>query len=160
MDQQFIVPEAKHQAFINDIFAAVKKNRSALSTLEMVCLLANCLGRLFVVLAPDEVDSPTVLEAVMTNLGVHDFGDVLWHIGGWTVGCGYHEEHATSVARALELGYVGYRTHKAPINPEGWQCFELTDAGVEVLRQLKGEEAVTHALKMRQWYRDNAAKYS
>lgn len=88
------------------------------------------------------------------------FGAVLAAIGGWTVGCEYHVENAAAVDTAKSAGLVGTRIHKCPIDPEGWECFELTDAGIKRFRELCGEDAADGAAKRRQWYRDNAAHYS
>lgn len=90
----------------------------------------------------------------MTLAACFNFGT-----GGWTIGCQNHVENEAAVERAKAAGLVGTRIHRAPIDPRGWPCFELTDAGVDEVRKLKGNEAATEAARVRQWYRDNAAKY-
>ena len=88
-----------------------------------------------------------------------DFVDMLVSIGGWTVGCENEVENATAVARARSEGLITTRIHKAPIDPKGWECWELTDAGIEFVRQARGDKQAGIASRLRQWYRDNAAKY-
>lgn len=89
-----------------------------------------------------------------------DYGLMLECIGGWTIGCQNHMENKAAVERAIAEGLVGERIHKAPIDPKGWPCFELTDAGIEKVRELRGEKAAVGAEATRQWYRDNSAKYT
>lgn len=88
-----------------------------------------------------------------------DYGRMLESIGGWTVGCENHVANKANVDRAISEGLVGERIHRAPISPEGWPCFELTDSGVGKVRALRGEKAAAYVTTTRQWYRDNAAKY-
>lgn len=88
-----------------------------------------------------------------------DFGVLLSSIGGWTVGCENHLDNMNGVERAKALGLVGVRIHKALIDSKGWECFELTDAGIEKVRELRGDAVASTAIRQRQWYRDNAAKY-
>lgn len=97
-------------------------------------------------------------ELLDTDYG--DFGRMLSSIGGWTIGCMNHLENAAAVERAKAEGLVGVRIHKAPIDPAGWECFELTDAGIDKVRELRGDKAAADATRARQWYRDNAAKYA
>lgn len=89
-----------------------------------------------------------------------NFGLMLECIGGWTIGCQNHEENKDAVQRAIDQSLVGERIHRAPIDPAGWPCFELTDAGIDKLRELRGDGAAIAAQRRRQWYRDNAAKYA
>ena len=88
-----------------------------------------------------------------------DFGDMLRSIGGWTITCENHQENKAAVDRAIAEGLVGERIHRCPIDPKGWPCFELTDAGIEKVRELKGDAAAAGAEKQRQWYRENTQKY-
>jgi hypothetical protein len=88
-----------------------------------------------------------------------DYGKMLRVIGGWTIGCINHEENMVAVERAKSEGLVTVRIHRAPITPKGWECFELTDEGIEKVRELCGDKEAEGAIKMRQWYRDNAKKF-
>lgn len=94
------------------------------------------------------------------ELDYSDFGLMLESIGGWTIGCRNHADNKAAVERAVAEGLVGERVHRAPIDPKGWPCFELTDAGIEMVRELRGQDSAKAAQKMRQWYRDNAASYA
>lgn len=87
------------------------------------------------------------------------FGDTLRSIGGWHVGCINHKEYLVNVNKAKDLGLVTTRMHYAPVIPEGGEAFELTDAGIEMVGKLCGDDAKADVIKQRQWYRDNAAKY-
>ena len=89
-----------------------------------------------------------------------DFGRMLESIGGWTIGCENHVANKANVDRAIAEGLVGERIHKAPIDVKGWPCFELTDAGIDKVRELRGAVSARRAMDTRQWYRDNAAKYA
>lgn len=94
------------------------------------------------------------------ELDFSNYGLMLECIGGWTIGCENHTDNRAAVDRAIAGGLVGERIHRCPIDPEGWPSFELTDAGIEKVRELRGERGAMAAQKMRQWYRDNAAKYA
>lgn len=96
----------------------------------------------------------------LLNQDFSDFGRLLQSIGGWTIGCINHIENTSAVDRAKAEGLIQTRIHRAPIDPRGWECFELTDAGIEKVRALKGDEAAIAAKNMRQSYRNNAAKYA
>lgn len=89
-----------------------------------------------------------------------DYGRMLQSIGGWTIGCENHLDNLNAVERAKAEGLVGERIHRCPLSPKGWPCFELTDAGLDKVRELRGPVAARKAADMRQWYRDNAAKFT
>lgn len=92
-------------------------------------------------------------------VGHTDLGGMLQSIGGWMVGCPAHNEAIQAVNYAKDHGYITTRIHYAPVIPEGREAFEVTDLGIEKLRQWWGPKVAEDAAKQRQWYRDNAAKY-
>jgi hypothetical protein len=87
--------------------------------------------------------------------GSTDLGWMLRSIGGWHIGCQLHDEHASAVLLAEQKGWIGRRMHYAPASDEGVAAFEITDKGIEQLREW-GRDA-DGAQATRQWYRDNTA---
>lgn len=87
-------------------------------------------------------------------VGGTDLAGMLCDIGGWWVDCQNEHQAQEAVNHARHCGYIIQRTHYSPSNPKGDPAWEVTDAGIEVLRKWWGDKAAANALKMRQWYRD------
>lgn len=84
---------------------------------------------------------------------------LLRSIGGWRVGCENHLEKAALVQLAINVGYVGTRLHYAPQHPdEGDLAFEVTDSGIEKVREMAVEYVAEEISNMRKWYRDNTSR--
>ena len=98
------------------------------------------------------------LERLITHARRDPLGKVLSEVGGWHVGCQNDVESADLVCIARARGYVTERMHYAPAIPEGVAAYELTDAGIEAVRELCGEENAMYAERVRSWYRENATK--
>lgn len=99
------------------------------------------------------------LEAIIAEQNNDPFGWVLSHIGGWHVGSEIDRDNAPRVREALALGYVTERMHYAPMIPEGVPAYELTDDGLEQVRERCGELAYQSAVEQRTWYRESAQRH-
>lgn len=88
-------------------------------------------------------------------IGSTDLISMLTSIGGWHVNCENHRQAIEAVAYADQHGYLTRRIHYAPMIPEGVEAFELTDKGIEALRNWD-DKAANFAVKQRQWYRDRS----
>lgn len=91
-------------------------------------------------------------------VGSTDIVYMLRVIGGWHVGCYKEIEASEAVSYAKARGWIHERTHYAPAIPDGTQAYELTDAGLEQLRQWD-ERMAGGADQMRNWYRANAKNH-
>ena len=98
------------------------------------------------------------LDTILQQMRKSPFGGMLAEIGGWHIGCENEAENAAAVRMAVERGFVTQRTHYALAFPEGVPAYELTNAGLEEVRRLCGDETTKNAEKTRAWYRENAIK--
>lgn len=86
-------------------------------------------------------------------IGSTDLNFMLTEIGGWAVDCYNDREARQAVEYAIDQKWVGRRTHYTP-GGETWPAYELTDSGLERVKQLFGDKHYEEQLKKRQWYRD------
>jgi hypothetical protein len=91
-------------------------------------------------------------------VGSDELGFVLSVVGNWEVGCSNHQQAADAVAYAEDRGYISRRFHSDAARPSGVQAFELTNAGLDELRRLRGDAYAEKALAMREWYRTHAGR--
>jgi hypothetical protein len=92
-------------------------------------------------------------------IGSTDLGSMLRDIGGWWVGCSNERENIVAVQHAIDRGWLQKRVHYAPMFPDGSECWELTDVGLEYLGKIAGPQTMGGADKMRNWYRSYKKKW-
>jgi hypothetical protein len=92
-------------------------------------------------------------------IGSTDLAMMLRSIGGWHLGCYEERANISAVLHALKHGWLQKRIHYAEAWPEGSECWELTDAGLEYLGTITSRETAGGADKMRNWYRSHKKKW-
>jgi hypothetical protein len=82
-----------------------------------------------------------------------DLAAVLSSIDGVRVGGYLHTKLLSTVAFADKHGWVARRMQALPVPPVEIETLEITDAGLEKLRAIRGDAYATEARAQRDWYR-------
>lgn len=98
------------------------------------------------------------LEIVMQQQARDDLGGMLVEITGWQLGCPNAARMSREIIGAINSGLVGFRIHYAKAFPSGVEFYEISDKGLQYVREHCGDEAALWAADSRDFYRRNAAK--
>jgi len=110
-------------------------------------------------MADEELNTGVIKERKQVIIGNRtDLGGLLAQIGTWPPGAEQVAEHFTAVQYALDEGLIVVRKHYDAAHPDGANAFEVTDAGLDKLKELHGDEMAQEASRIREFHRNESTQ--